>query len=830
MRFGVQSGTEMLVIYSLALLIISIVVIAIIVMASLPSNSLPSNCNIYGGFKCLDYAFITSTSGKSVLIILASVSQPGTLNVSSFSAAADGIKSTGGYCSISGMPYESTAASQGQEMVCVANFSSTIDAASEVSGIFNVSSNYCPNAGTSSSCAAGSAYTFGGSYKVRAISRGPATTSTTTTICTGGNCPPVTTTTICTGGNCPPSSTTTTTICTGGNCPPSSSTTSIVTTTTICTGGNCPPSSTSTTTICTGGNCPPSSSTTSIVTTTTICTGGNCPPSSTTTICTGGNCPPSSTTTICTGDGCSSSTSTVSTTTICTSGDCSSSTITSTPPSTSIVIPSPPCTLWWCPPPFNLPPGGGSTSTIRSTTTSVSSTTSMTTTSSVSTLSTTVSTILYTPPVHFLTACGSDGSPNLANSMILTISNNENVPTPQPFQQQLVIYYPSFLGNCAGADMGNLRFYQIANGAPPPSNDPSNDIYTSNSELYAWCESGCDNSSDSSTFWIKLPNGIPAESSITIDVRFLSANTQYDGVYAGEAPDLSPVYGEYDNGGQVFDSYFNGDSASGNFSMPTGYTLSKKQFSPPSSEGFSSTIDTAAFTAGSNVNLLATDAFLFEPKTISENDIVEGIATYTLNTGVATGPITDMVQFDGSQLSTTNMVDVSGTISGLGLTVRYASDPRSGGYYTFSSYTIGDAYLYDPLNPCSITSSSCPKLADGLFGQDFLDDIVAPIPNQYGLLEGVSYTNVTKWVNPFCILYDDNNNPYQLTPVPTTPEDWDTGSSNAILRCEPDEYFYIGAVNFSNLTQNKGMLSKCVNGSRRQVKTRKADRTAILQC
>ncbi len=52
---------------------------------------------------------------------------------------------------------------------------------------------------------------------------------------------------------------------------------------------------------------------------------------------------------------------------------------------------------------------------------------------------------------------------------------------------------------------------------------------------------------------------------------------QFDGVYWGEAPELSSTYGKYDNGANVFSLYFKGNTATTNFNVisSTGYTLAQ---------------------------------------------------------------------------------------------------------------------------------------------------------------------------------------------------------------------------------------------------------------
>ena len=132
----------------------------------------------------------------------------------------------------------------------------------------------------------------------------------------------------------------------------------------------------------------------------------------------------------------------------------------------------------------------------------------------------------------------------------ITITN-PNAATGANFQQMISFAASSYTANEA-ATLGNLRFYQ------------------GTTELYSWCESGCTSSSASSVLWVNLPSGIGASSSIIINMTSLSTSSEYDGVYAGEAPQLTcsnpsntmsgctaGQYGEYDNGASVFSFYDN---------------------------------------------------------------------------------------------------------------------------------------------------------------------------------------------------------------------------------------------------------------------------------
>ena len=142
--------------------------------------------------------------------------------------------------------------------------------------------------------------------------------------------------------------------------------------------------------------------------------------------------------------------------------------------------------------------------------------------------------------------------PKSAKYIPITLTNSQSSATPAPFQQ-LISIDPSTIGSSYfSSDLGNVRFYADSAFTQP---------------LYAWVESGNSNTSTSTNIWVNLPNGIPANSSITIYMELLSVGTEYDGVYMGEAPQLSPTYGQYDNGASVFSLYFNGNTPLSNFNF-----------------------------------------------------------------------------------------------------------------------------------------------------------------------------------------------------------------------------------------------------------------------
>ena len=139
--------------------------------------------------------------------------------------------------------------------------------------------------------------------------------------------------------------------------------------------------------------------------------------------------------------------------------------------------------------------------------------------------------------------------------------------TPTSFQQQ-VTWDPATFSSYEATNLGNVRF--CADSA-------------CNSLLYSWlesCSSACStagSSSTSATAWVNLGTHTitGGGGTLTIYMVFLATAVTFDDVYWGEAPNLSPTYGQYDNGANVFNAYFDGLTASSGFSVASGYTLAQ---------------------------------------------------------------------------------------------------------------------------------------------------------------------------------------------------------------------------------------------------------------
>jgi len=136
----------------------------------------------------------------------------------------------------------------------------------------------------------------------------------------------------------------------------------------------------------------------------------------------------------------------------------------------------------------------------------------------------------------------------------ITLTNSQSSATSSPFQQMIQI------------NEGNYANYIAYNG-----NIANFEFFTQSGQILpAWIES---NNSGTLTVWVKLPNGIPASSSLAIYLGFAGKTTNLlsssgtSGI--GEAPQLSSTYAQYDDGASVFTNYWNfaGTTA------PSGWTL-----------------------------------------------------------------------------------------------------------------------------------------------------------------------------------------------------------------------------------------------------------------
>jgi hypothetical protein len=151
---------------------------------------------------------------------------------------------------------------------------------------------------------------------------------------------------------------------------------------------------------------------------------------------------------------------------------------------------------------------------------------------------------------------------NISNKVIyasfhsITIYNTQNIPTPSPFQQDIAICNdninigPNFayvnnpiLFNEIDSNGQNV-YFTTTNGSAP--------------NIYSWYEGQLINGSTyCDVWWIKLPNGIPANSNVTIYMNIGPNNANYYQQYYPYVGTNEQVIGtmQYDNGQNVFIAY-----------------------------------------------------------------------------------------------------------------------------------------------------------------------------------------------------------------------------------------------------------------------------------
>jgi hypothetical protein len=138
----------------------------------------------------------------------------------------------------------------------------------------------------------------------------------------------------------------------------------------------------------------------------------------------------------------------------------------------------------------------------------------------------------------------------------IIIYNTQNIPTPPPFQQQIAICNgtinigPNFayvnnvtLFNLINSNGSNVYFTTTCNSTP--------DIYSWYLGQFTYDEITC------YIWWIKLDNGIPANSNVTIYMYIGNSSSNYYQQYypyVGVSPQVDPSR-QYDNGRYVFIAY-----------------------------------------------------------------------------------------------------------------------------------------------------------------------------------------------------------------------------------------------------------------------------------
>ena len=197
----------------------------------------------------------------------------------------------------------------------------------------------------------------------------------------------------------------------------------------------------------------------------------------------------------------------------------------------------------------------------------------------------------------------------------ISVANNNGIGAAPAHFQEEITFDPQEYALMERPDLGNLRFY-----------------YGSR-ELNSWCESGCTSTSSNVIFWVRMPVAVPPGKNRTIAMYFLPFTATYTGIYAGEAPQLSPTYGEYDNGASVFSEYWNFRGTS----MPAGFSVIEPAGSSITVDDGLTVATPSASYAGVIYNYNLTSPSVLEADISSVSGVAAGIAEQTGNLSTSDG-------------------------------------------------------------------------------------------------------------------------------------------------------------------------------------------------
>ena len=250
----------------------------------------------------------------------------------------------------------------------------------------------------------------------------------------------------------------------------------------------------------------------------------------------------------------------------------------------------------------------------------------------------------------------SHASLNALYQVPIILVNNENVSTPNPFQQMIQL------------NESNYKGYIIYNG----SFANFEFVYNNGTVIPAWIES---NNSGKLIIWLKI-NSILALSSETIYLDIFSRNDNLlnasgkNGI--GEAPQLSPTYAEYDNGANVFDMYFNGNTPLSDFNFE-GNTGTQASVTGPTG----TTINVISITGyASNFGFVYTATSLTNQPIIAESS-----SQQAGNQAGGTGA-------DNGQVSIVSGISTSG-LNAISVDMGWGSSYFTNDYYSSGTQTAG---------------------------------------------------------------------------------------------------------------------------------------------
>jgi hypothetical protein len=164
----------------------------------------------------------------------------------------------------------------------------------------------------------------------------------------------------------------------------------------------------------------------------------------------------------------------------------------------------------------------------------------------------------FQPPIVFNISTSTSSTPTTPTCQLsylpLVIYNTQSISTPSPFQQDIAICNGSInIGNSFAYINNATLFNQInSNG----SNVYFTTTCNSTPNIYSWYEGRLINGSTyCDVWWINLPQGIPANSNITIYMYIGPNNANYYSQYYPYVGASPQVISGYDNGNYTFIAY-----------------------------------------------------------------------------------------------------------------------------------------------------------------------------------------------------------------------------------------------------------------------------------
>jgi hypothetical protein len=311
----------------------------------------------------------------------------------------------------------------------------------------------------------------------------------------------------------------------------------------------------------------------------------------------------------------------------------------------------------------------------------------------------------------------------IQNYVPIHLTNRQNVSTAIPFQQMITINSSAFQ-DYEATNLQNIEFFD-ANGQI----------------IASWLESGNSNNANETVYWLKVTNGIPANSSVTVYMGFALKDTSlFSNQITGEAPALSTNYGENDNGANIFLFYdnFNGTSLSsqwlimhseGSLDVNDGLTVAG------SGHDWQSTGSVNAF----NPQTCVFDAYAYFT-TLSGSVVAEHPGpTVSIGWDVPYGPS----QEDSPQYYIGDLAD------------SYALYNCASGVATGTAITGGSTSNYNIWSVWEETNQSCMALSYGLEKTTSNQNFNASVSSHFGLSSlGSSAVNV-QWVRIRSLPYNE---------------------------------------------------------------------------